>query len=295
MAKALDAPDDLLDLTGLPDLEEDEDDLTWLESALEAESESEDIKEIFSEVATPAGPPSLPGLEMEDEDEELPDWLTAAADEEALEPAPEPVVEAVGGDDDDLPDWLSSIEQEDEEEVDLAALFGGEEAEPEPAEIELPEEEEEEEPILEALAQEEEPVTEIDTIEAETVEAAEEVEPIEVVEAPPWEKEETPEPLAEVAPVAEMVPVEIPADFQEQLRLAREKLSAKAYLEALPYYESMISGGQLLEQTVSDLRYALKTETKPNPRIHRVLGDALNAQGKLQEALEAYRAALDNL
>jgi tetratricopeptide (TPR) repeat protein len=100
--------------------------------------------------------------------------------------------------------------------------------------------------------------------------------------------------VVEAAPPAVEIPAEIAADFHEQLRLARERLSAKAYDEALPYYENLIAAGQMLDQTQSDLSYILKT-APATPPVRRVLGDAYRAQGRLQEALEEYRAALDSL
>ena len=131
------------------------------------------------------------------------------------------------------------------------------------------------------------------------------------------EEEETPEPEPAIAPAAgmpdwltapekkeepEAKPAEEPepatpvieGDAYERLRLAREKLQGR-FEEAVPYYESLVASGEMLEQTISDITYYLRSTNRPDPRARRILGDAYREQGQLDKALEAYRAALDEL
>jgi predicted negative regulator of RcsB-dependent stress response len=65
---------------------------------------------------------------------------------------------------------------------------------------------------------------------------------------------------------------------------------------ALQHYESIVRGNIALDAVVGDLSTLLKDEThKKNPAVHRILGDGLMRQGKLQEALDTYRKALNLL
>jgi predicted negative regulator of RcsB-dependent stress response len=83
-----------------------------------------------------------------------------------------------------------------------------------------------------------------------------------------------------------------------QLQAARQHLSANEIDAALQAYERLVAGGQLLDETAQDLNGLLKSlgpRAKAGPRVRRLLGDTFMAQGKLQEALEMYRSALDQL
>ncbi len=266
---------------------------------------------------------------------ELPDWLKDAGAQEAiasaLEGGPEEELPAgldVEVGEDELA-WLKSAleaEQPAEAEGTIESLFG-DQAEPTPA---APAAEEAEARPRADWLKGPEPAQPP----AAEAEAAPE-EPEEEKEVPPWLKEEpapapaearkpagmtdwltTPTQPAEPAPPPAERPVvaprpasaaprpqpapiplppELEGDYHEQLRIAREKLSGSAVEEALPYYENMIHHGENLDQTISDLSYLLRTEKKVHPRVHRVLGDALRTSGRLQDALEAYRNALDNI
>lgn len=275
-------------------LDADLDDLSWLDSALEAEEitvSEDDIESLFGEVEHVRG--EIPAVE-----EPEPEAEAEAEEEEELEEAPTLAAGAA------MPDWLTpapaapaEAEAEAEEAAEPEAV---EEAEPAEAEAA-----EEAEPEMPEWLKEAGPVAEVeagDEIE-EAVAAAEQPEP----EMPEWLKEAVApaaevteaaeEPEAEEAEVAEPV-AEAPAapavSADERLSTAREKLPLD-FGEAVPIYEGLIAEGEKLEQTAADLDYYLRSTSKPDPRARRILGDAYREQGKLQEALDAYRAALDEL
>ena len=62
--------------------------------------------------------------------------------------------------------------------------------------------------------------------------------------------------------------------------------------DSLNAYEQMVQSGQSLEDAIMDLSEYSKGRMA-NPRAFRIIGDAMMAQGKLQDALEMYRRALD--
>ncbi|MBN1122912.1 MAG: hypothetical protein JXJ17_17685 [Anaerolineae bacterium] len=328
----------------------EEEDIAWLESALEAEEPpDEDLPDWLKEEPAKAVEEPRAGIveeaeaEAEEEEEELPDWLKGIEEQPTLSwhISTSEVVEAVAEselakeaegeaeEEEELPDWLRGIGPS-AVPADTAPFIESVEEEPEEEELpgwitKKPAEEEEEEGIPDWLAEKPvAPAAPVVEIEEELEEEEEEVPDwlaekpaalaveaaaAEVEEEPEEEGEEAPHWLAEApaAPVREekppvpavapsvSIPSEIAGDFNEQLRIAREKLSAKAIDEALPYYESLIGSKQMLDQTISDLLYAIKTEEKISPQLRRVLGDAYRSQGQLQEALEAYRQALDEL
>jgi tetratricopeptide (TPR) repeat protein len=274
------------------------------ELVAEAEEEVEPMAEAEEEAAPVAGAVPDTGPLVS---EEIPDWLVSAVATPDAEAEEEPITE-------ELPDWLTPAALDDEieaveEEPPLPVAEAEPIAEAEEEAEELPdwlapaEAEEEVEPVAEA-EEEAAPVAEADLetgqlvpeekvllpAEPEPVAIAEpeEVEPV-MVE--PEEAEPEPEVLeAEPEPV-----VVVEGDFDEQLRRAREKLEPETIREALPYYENLVGEDQMLEQTVSDLRYVIQQAQETDPRVSRTLGDALRKQGSLQEALEAYRSALDAL
>lgn len=80
------------------------------------------------------------------------------------------------------------------------------------------------------------------------------------------------------------------------LKAAREKLQQGAVNESLQDYEAVVKVNQDVEVVVEDLSKLVKEGPhKHNPAVHRVLGDGLMRQGKLQEALDTYRKALNLL
>ncbi len=266
-----------------PELEElargetEEEELAWLESTLEAEKAAEPDRELEALFA---------------EEEEMPAWLR---EEPTHLPAP-PSAEApplTAGEPGRPPIRLPGA-QEEGPPITLPGPVAPEGAEAVEAEAEeLPawlRPVEEQAPAPDARLPVA-PAPEAEEAEVLAEEPERELEPppaVEVVEA------EAPTPPAP-APAPAPPPEALAGDYHEQLRIAREKLAAKDYEGALPYYESLVSSGEMLDQAISDFSYIQRTEQTVSPRVRRVWGDALRAQGKLQEALEIYREALDEL
>ncbi|MEL6310411.1 MAG: hypothetical protein AAFQ52_19885, partial [Chloroflexota bacterium] len=138
----------------------------------------------------------------------------------------------------------------------------------------------------------------------ETMDEDEEQEAIEIA----FEDEPEPAPLP-VAPVQQTTlpapveqspaPVPIEADNVDAvayLRGAKEKIAGDDLDGALRDYELVIRANKALSQVEKELqRLADDNSYKKNPAVNRVLGDVLMRQGKLQEALDIYRRALNML
>ncbi len=140
----------------------------------------------------------------------------------------------------------------------------------------------------------------------------------EVESVPEWlvetiDSEETPVVEAQAAapapapaapkPAAQPVPVPTPAsvapaaiNVSQALDSARQSYRSGDIDGSLLAYESIVRANTQLETVISDLSSLLKDENlKKNPAVYRVLGDGYMRQGKLQEALETYRKALNLL
>ncbi|MEL6404876.1 MAG: tetratricopeptide repeat protein [Chloroflexota bacterium] len=138
----------------------------------------------------------------------------------------------------------------------------------------------------------------------ETMDEDEEQEAIEIA----FEDEPEPAPLP-VAPVqqttlpapVEQSPAPVPVeadnvDAVAYLRGAKEKIAGGDLDGALRDYELVIRANKALSQVEKELqRLAGDNNYKKNPAVNRVLGDVLMRQGKLQEALDIYRRALNML
>ncbi|NDJ52912.1 MAG: hypothetical protein GYB68_07505, partial [Chloroflexi bacterium] len=81
-------------------------------------------------------------------------------------------------------------------------------------------------------------------------------------------------------------------DYASQLNAARQYLGSGNLDYALSSYEYLISAGQYLDETISDLTDLINTKSV-EARALRVLGDAYGAKGQLKEALAMYRQALE--
>ncbi|MCB0180904.1 MAG: hypothetical protein KDI62_21940, partial [Anaerolineae bacterium] len=62
----------------------------------------------------------------------------------------------------------------------------------------------------------------------------------------------------------------------------------------IPIYSSLVSGGAHLTSIIEDLQQSIKVYPT-NYRLYQVMGDAMMKDGRLQNALEAYRQALSQL
>jgi hypothetical protein len=138
---------------------------------------------------------------------------------------------------------------------------------------------------------------------------------VEAADVPDWLKETlsteettaapTPAPVTTAPPAIVQTPPVSPAivpvaaaaiDVNGALQTARSEFGAGNIEAALQNYEAVVRANTSLEMVVSDLSAALRDEThKKNPAVYRVLGDGLMRQGKLQEALDTYRKALNLL
>lgn len=191
------------------------------------------------------------------------------------------------------------------EEMYLGALVG--EGEPSlmeaPAPVEdltpIEEVERVEEPLapVEAAPAEELP-TAVETLQEEMTEAieaeevvAEPAEEVEEVAAAPAEEVKTPSSF--IAQALERLSVR-PDDHEMRLAAARALRDAGRLEEAISHYEALIEAGQFTDAIVGDLERTAPEAIIPEQtaRLWTVLGDAYMRQGRLTDALQAYRQAL---
>ncbi|MBN1201209.1 MAG: hypothetical protein JXJ20_05070 [Anaerolineae bacterium] len=85
-----------------------------------------------------------------------------------------------------------------------------------------------------------------------------------------------------------------PNDYATRLALARALRANQQVSSSLDQYEVLVNVSQLLQDVSDDLTSVL-SEQPADPRMHRLLGDTYMRRGMLQDALEAYRSALDRL
>ena len=87
---------------------------------------------------------------------------------------------------------------------------------------------------------------------------------------------------------------ENPSDHPNRLALARALHTSQELASSLNQYETLLEASQLLQDVSDDLMSLVETHPEV-PRVRRLLGDAHMRRGMLQEALDAYRSALDQL
>jgi hypothetical protein len=85
-----------------------------------------------------------------------------------------------------------------------------------------------------------------------------------------------------------------PSDHAARLELARAMANAGDVNNSVPQYQTLIENMTEMDTVADDLR-GLIARTPSHPALRRLLGDIYMRQGYLQEALDAYRGALDNL
>jgi predicted Zn-dependent protease len=105
--------------------------------------------------------------------------------------------------------------------------------------------------------------------------------PVIVPAAPP------PAPAAVTAPPAGL-------NVGELLSAARAALAGNNVQEALSGYEQVIRANSNLDEVIDDLT-KLVDKVKTSAAAYRVLGDGLMRKGRLQDALDTYRKALNQL
>ncbi len=85
-------------------------------------------------------------------------------------------------------------------------------------------------------------------------------------------------------------------DVPSTLANAREKVKSGAIERGMQDYEAIVRANAALEDVSKDLSALMNSkDQKRNPAVHRVMGDVLMRQGRLQEALDTYRKALQLL
>ncbi len=83
-------------------------------------------------------------------------------------------------------------------------------------------------------------------------------------------------------------------DHQVRLTLARELWRAGIYDESLDAYSRLLHSNRLVDDVLEDVE-VYKVERPSDPVVRRTLGDAYMRVGRLEEALEIYREALESL
>jgi hypothetical protein len=85
-----------------------------------------------------------------------------------------------------------------------------------------------------------------------------------------------------------------PNDHETRLKLARELEKQGSVNASLEHYETLIESSAALDVVSTDLATVI-SRVPAHPKVRRLLGDTYMRQGRLQEALDTYRGALDQL
>jgi tetratricopeptide (TPR) repeat protein len=282
-----------------------EEDPSWFRSAMDA-AEQADILD------TPLPPAPTPE----------PDWLG-----EITEEAPTPATDDIP---DDLPDWLrpvaaASTADEDDEFADIGTWLREEESGGSRTGVATQ--------TAEAISPDAMPAASLPPASAESLEqahpgpvpawardSAPAAAPPRAPAPPPRPAAPPPAPAApqptrqriisanEPAPPPASEPAAVPEAFEAyksrlesnpndhaaRIELARELAKSGQVEDSLPQYQTLVERSDDLDDVAEDL-HSLIVTTPGHPALRRLLGDVYMRQGYLQEALDAYRGALDNL
>jgi hypothetical protein len=121
--------------------------------------------------------------------------------------------------------------------------------------------------------------------------------PVVIPPAPPPQTVIVPAAPPPPAPRPAPAPVPAPAaglNVGELLSAARAALAGNNVQEALSGYEQVIRANSNLDEVIDDLT-TLVDKVKTSAAAYRVLGDGLMRKGRLQDALDTYRKALNQL
>ena len=215
---------------------------------------------------TPAEPvletaAAMPSFDLGDdepvEDVEMPDWLLEM---DSGEPA------AVVTSSDEMPDWIQGVELDPD--------------------VEVPD-------WLKQTSEEEAVFTPPDDTPAPIVETAPPpAEPVVPVQAP-TSAPPTPAPVVAASPAP--VPVS-DIDVDATLQSARDKLNNNDIVGSLADYEAVIRANAHLDAIIGELEALVQKDAyKHHAGVYRVLGDGMMRLGRLQDALDTYRKALNLL
>lgn len=218
------------------------------------------------------------------EPQSVPTWLGGTA--AAMSPTPPPVTPLVQppvfteapqptGSDEDLPDWLRAAQLESDEATQVPSWLTDSLTTDEFAILQLdkngqplshPMQDEPTTPVPVVPAGSEKPITQRATSEARTT---------------------------SVRPTREAIPAHEAGNVLNQARASQKMGDVGAMLDS---YERLIRSEVALEDVEADMERVSKDAVhKSNPAVLRVYGDALLRRGKLQQALDTYRAALNLL
>jgi tetratricopeptide (TPR) repeat protein len=151
----------------------------------------------------------------------------------------------------------------------------------------------------EGLAELEEVEEEVAPAEAAAPTLAEYVEVAEAEEAPvaPPETEREPVEAAEspiTRPLEPLRAEDLPENSDARLAMARAALNAGDWSEALMIYETLVASSELLDSVIEDMQTGVHRHAD-DVAGYQLLGDAFMKDGRLQDALKAYRTALAQL
>ncbi|HMR65006.1 MAG TPA: hypothetical protein PKE64_13440 [Anaerolineae bacterium] len=310
------------------DLEDDDSDLPdWLrdieetgeelfgETTAVVEGTGRDLPDWLSDASLAAAPddvfepseptPEEPTIEIK---EELPDWLKAANEEgfaDLLEvddltmPAPEPGTAEL--EEDELPDWLR-VAAEATAEADEAEAEPEPEPKPEPKVEVVTQPEPEPKPVVEPPARRpDKPGALPDWLRKLRQGEPASPPPLRAATAVPVSLPTPHYAAIQVAPVAQSArpdvlaaPDNLPPDAVARLELARTARKNGNLEEALAIYNSLVHSGTQLGAVINDIQDSLKTYPS-SYLLFQIMGDAMVKDGRLQNALEAYRQALARL
>jgi tetratricopeptide (TPR) repeat protein len=203
-----------------------------------------------------------------------------AEEGEAIPAEPEAIQAEAG-----VPEWLGELVRDDESLAELEAI----------------EEIEEEMATAEAVSS----IPPVEHVEVEEVEAVSPEPPEGVeVEAPPArpdEPVEAPEPAeplpADMTVTRLLEPIQVedlPKDPAARLAMARAARNAGDWSDALVIYETLVNASELLDSVIDDLEAGTR-KYLDEAAGYQLLGDACMKDGRLQDALQAYRSALTKL
>jgi tetratricopeptide (TPR) repeat protein len=301
------------ELTDLPELDVEDEELAWLDEALKVEEATVSDSEMESLMGETQGDDALPdwltAMEQADEEEEAEPTSLMDDDEEAEEEA-EPAPTVAMTEDESEPTSLMDDEEEEETEPTpaVAIVEDEEEALPawltedseEPATVEPPPPSKP--PVVE-LPKESEPLPAWLQGTSEPSDAGlDEFLKAAVPAARESDRTPAPPPVAPPPPapmVTGPLPTQVPAapmpggPAGPGLEAARSKMAEGFTDDSFSAYEALVSSRESLDEIVADLTEYTKG-SRPNPRAHRIIGDALMAQGKLNDALAMYQKALDH-
>jgi hypothetical protein len=202
----------------------------------------------------------------------IPDWLQDLQPAAELTPEPDPIPEPIPvAPVPDIPGWLlesspnipiapSAVSSQAEAEAALEALF--------------------------AQPQESFPVRPTQAVPLDPIPAVPPKAPPTRMVAPP------PAPPVKPATPPQSSPAQI--DLAGALRSARDLIGSGQAAESLSMLEPLVDANYELD-TVASLLGSVQGAMPKAPRVKRLLGDVFMRQGKLQQALDTYRSALDQL